>query len=42
MITNLDCNIPSYGYNGFTDGLTILQPESDAVTATWGFNISRK
>ena len=30
------CNIPSYGYNGFTDDLTILQPEDDAATANWG------
>ena len=30
------CNIPSYGYNGFTDSLTILLPEDDAVTANWG------
>ena len=30
------CNIPSYGYNGFTDNLSILLPEDDAVTANWG------
>ena len=30
------CNIPSYGYNGYTDDLTILQPEDDAATANWG------
>ena len=30
------CNIPSYGYNGFTDNLTTLLPEDDAATANWG------
>ena len=25
-----------YGYNGFTDNLTELQPEDDAATANWG------
>ncbi|KWW28323.1 MAG: hypothetical protein AUK63_1963, partial [bacterium P3] len=25
-----------YGYNGFTDNLTILQPGDDAATANWG------
>jgi len=25
-----------YGYNGFTDNLTILQPSDDAATANWG------
>ena len=25
-----------YGYNGFTDNLTILLPEDDAATANWG------
>ena len=29
------CNIPSYGYTGFTDTLTILQPEDDAAMAKW-------
>ena len=30
------CFLSSYGYNGFTDGLTILQPEDDAATANYG------
>lgn len=30
------CNNSSYGYNGFTDNLTILLPEDDAATAYWG------
>ena len=30
------CNNPSYGYNGFTDNLTILQPGEDAATANYG------
>ena len=30
------CNNPNYGYNGFTDNLTILLPEDDAATANWG------
>ena len=30
------CNSASYGYNGFTDNLTILQAGDDAVTANWG------
>ena len=30
------CNNPYYGYNGFTDNLTILLPEDDAATANWG------
>ena len=30
------CNDASYGYNGFTDSLTILQPGDDAATAKWG------
>ena len=30
------CNAPYFGYNGFTDNLTILLPEDDAVTANWG------
>lgn len=25
-----------YGYNGFTDSLTVLQPEDDAATVRWG------
>ena len=30
------CNDASYGYNGFTDSLTILQPDDDAATVIWG------
>ena len=30
------CNDSSYGYNGFTDTLTVLLPEDDAATANWG------
>ncbi len=30
------CTNSSYGYNGFTDNLTILLPEDDAATANWG------
>lgn len=30
------CNNPEYGYYGFTDSLTILQPEDDAALANWG------
>ena len=30
------CDDASYGYNGFTDNLTTLQPEDDAATANWG------
>jgi uncharacterized protein (TIGR02145 family) len=30
------CNNSSYGYNGFTDNLTTLQPGDDAATANWG------
>ena len=30
------CNNASYGYNGFTDNLTTLQPSDDAATAQWG------
>ena len=30
------CNQSRYGYNGFTDNLTILLPEDDAATANWG------
>ena len=30
------CNNSSYGYNGFTDNLTVLQPSDDAATANWG------
>lgn len=30
------CTQSTYGYNGFTDNLTILLPEDDAATANWG------
>lgn len=30
------CSSPSYGYNGFTDNLTTLQPKDDAAKANWG------
>ena len=30
------CNIPGFGYNGFTDNLTILEPSDDAAMANWG------
>jgi hypothetical protein len=30
------CDNASYGYNGFTDNLTTLQPSDDAATAQWG------
>ena len=30
------CQNSSYGYNGFTDHLTVLQPSDDAATANWG------
>ena len=30
------CDGSSYGYNGFTDNLTTLQPSDDAATANWG------
>ena len=30
------CSKSSYGYNGFTDNLTILQPSDDAATANYG------
>ena len=30
------CTKSIYGYNGFTDGKTELQPEDDAATANWG------
>ena len=30
------CSNSSYGYNGFTDTLTVLLPEDDAATANWG------
>ena len=30
------CQNSSYGYNGFTDELTTLEPGDDAATANWG------
>jgi len=30
------CNDSDYGYNGFTDNLTTLQPSDDAATANYG------
>ena len=30
------CSTSSYGYNGFTDNLTTLEPIDDAATANWG------
>lgn len=30
------CTNSDYGYNGFTDGKTELDPEDDAATANWG------
>lgn len=30
------CSNSSYGYNGFTDNLTVLQSSDDAATANWG------
>ena len=30
------CGNSSYGYNGFTDDLTTLEPSDDAATANWG------
>lgn len=30
------CDYSAYGYNGFTDNLTTLQPSDDAATANWG------
>ena len=30
------CTSSEFGYNGFTDNLTKLQPEDDAATANWG------
>ena len=32
------CNNSDYGYNGFTDTLTVLVPEDDAAAANWGAN----
>lgn len=30
------CNDPNYGYNGYTDTLTLLLPVDDAATVNWG------
>ncbi len=30
------CSNFKYGYHGFSDNLTVLQPEDDAATANWG------
>ncbi|MCR5659885.1 MAG: DUF1566 domain-containing protein [Bacteroidales bacterium] len=30
------CSKAGYGYNGFTDNLTMLLPEDDVATASWG------
>lgn len=30
------CNNPEFGYNGFSDDLTILQPIDDAAIVNWG------
>ena len=30
------CNNSNFGYNGFADNLTVLQPIDDAATANWG------
>ena len=30
------CNDSIFGYKGFTDDLTVLQPADDAATANWG------
>jgi len=30
------CFNSNFGYNGFTDNLTVLQPTDDAATANWG------
>ena len=30
------CTDSHYGYNGFTDNLTVLEPSDDAATANWG------
>lgn len=30
------CNNSNYGYNGFTDNMTVLLSEDDAATANWG------
>lgn len=30
------CYDASFGYHGFTDNLTVLQPSDDAATANWG------
>ncbi len=32
------CNKTNYGYNGFTDDLTVLLPQDDAATINWGLD----
>ena len=34
------CSSTTYGYNGFTDNLTVLQAGDDAATANWGIGWS--
>ena len=34
------CHQYDYGYNGFTDNLTELEPADDAATANWGSGTS--
>lgn len=34
------CNNSAEGYNGFTDTLTMLQPNDDAATVNWGYGWS--
>ncbi len=30
------CDNPTYGYNGFTDNKTVLEPKDDAAAVNWG------
>ncbi len=32
------CGNPNYGYNGYTDDLSTLEPSDDAATVNWGEN----
>ena len=36
------CTRADYGYNGFVDNLTVLEPEDDAATANYGGRIPHK
>lgn len=36
------CTRADYGYNGFVDNLTVLEPEDDAATANYGGRIPTK